>query len=152
MKFKLNYRELGILVPILAICILLFLLTADFPVESRRYPQMILIGIGLLTLIEIVSQNLKKKSTGDEQDIEKKNSPEVSRRILIVAAMCLCYVLLVDFLGFFSSTAIFSIALLYYLGIRKITTLLSVAMGLNLGVYLLFVAFLRIGMPRGFLF
>jgi len=152
MKVKINHKEVLILVPILIICVWLYSVAANFPEESRRYPQLLLIAIGAMAVIETLSKAIKMNKSVDNLEPVTKQSPAVLIRVLTVAAMCVVYVYLVDLLGFFSSTAVFSIALMYYLGLRKIKTLISVAVGLNLGVYLLFVAFLRIAMPRGILF
>jgi putative tricarboxylic transport membrane protein len=151
MKFKIDKKEVLSLGFIIAICMWLFDIAGNFPEATKAYPQMILIATITLAVIEIILKTIKLNKTDYQKPFEKK-SPAVLIRVLTVAAICVIYVFLVDLLGFFSSTAVFSFALMYYLGVRKPVTLIAVAAGLNIGVYLLFVTFLRISMPQGLLF
>jgi len=151
LKFKLDIKEVLFLGVIIAICIWLYSVAENFPEATRRYPQFILIAAVVLALIEIISKTVKSSKSERQEPVEKKSSV-VLVRVLTVAAICIMYVLLVDIFGFFSSTALFSFSLMYYLGVRKPVTLIAVAAGLNIGVYLLFVTFLRISMPQGLLF
>jgi len=150
-KLKIDIKEVLSLGVIIAVCIWLYKVAENFPEATRRYPQVILIAAIVLALIEIISKTVKSSKSDCQEPVEKKSSV-VLVRVLTVAAICIIYVLLVDIFGFFSSTALFSFSLMYYLGVRKPVTLIAVAAGLNIGVYLLFVTFLRISMPQGLLF
>lgn len=151
MKVKIDKKEILPLGAIIAICLWLYTVAGNFPEATRAYPQMIIIATVALAVIEIICKTIKSSRADSQKPVEKK-SPAVLIRVLAVAAICAIYVFLVDVLGFFSSTAIFSFALMYYLGVKKPVTLIAVAAGLNIGVYLLFVTFLRISMPQGLLF
>ena len=150
-KLKIDIKEVLSLGVIIAVCIWLYTVAENFPEAARRYPQLILIAAVVLALFEIISKTVKSSKADCQEPVEKKSSV-VLVRVLSVAAICIIYVLLVDIFGFFSSTALFSFSLMYYLGVRKPVTLIAVAAGLNVGVYLLFVTFLRISMPQGLLF
>jgi len=150
-KLKIDIKEVLSLGVIIAVCIWLYNVAKNFPEATRSYPQLILIAAIVLALIEIISKTVKSSKSDFQEPVEKKSSV-VLVRVLTVAAICIIYVLLVDIFGFFSSTALFSFSLMYYLGVRKPVTLIAVAAGLNIGVYLLFVTFLRISMPQGLLF
>jgi|GEM_PF-1156733 len=150
-RLKIDLKEIFSLGVIIAICIWLYSVAKNFPEATRRYPQLILIAAVVLALIEMILKTVRSSKADCQEPVEKKSNA-VLIRVITVASICVMYVFLVDVFGFFSSTAVFSFALMYYLGVRKPVTLIAVAAGLNIGVYLLFVTFLRISMPQGLLF
>jgi len=150
-RLKIDLKEIFSLGVIIAICIWLYSVAKNFPEATRRYPQWILIAAVVLALIEMILKTVRSSKADCQEPVEKKSNA-VLIRVITVASICVMYVFLVDVFGFFSSTAVFSFALMYYLGVRKPVTLIAVAAGLNIGVYLLFVTFLRISMPQGLLF
>jgi len=150
-RLKIDLKEIFSLGVIIAICIWLYFVAKNFPEATRRYPQLILIAAVVLALIEMILKTVRSSKADCQEPVEKKSNA-VLIRVITVASICVMYVFLVDVFGFFSSTAVFSFALMYYLGVRKPVTLIAVAAGLNIGVYLLFVTFLRISMPQGLLF
>ncbi|MBT9139341.1 MAG: hypothetical protein DDT31_01925 [Syntrophomonadaceae bacterium] len=134
MKIKIDKKEVLSLGVIIAICVWLYRVAQNFPEATRGYPQWILIGIGVLAVFEMILKTVRLSKTDYQESVAEK-SPAVLIRVLSVTAICVIYVLLVDILGFFSSTAVFSVALMYYLGVRKPMNLIAVAAGLNLGIF-----------------
>jgi hypothetical protein len=64
-------------------------------------------------------------------------------------AAIVVFILVLPYLGFTLATALFMIAAMLILGVRKPASLLSVALAVAGGGYILFIAFLNTRFPRG---
>lgn len=148
MKLKMN-KEIYLSTAIIAVCAWFYSLSQSFPLVTRRYPQGLLMIIGILAVIEMVTKTIKI-SLSNEAPIKKPITPLI--RAIIVAVMCVIYVFMLGHLGYFSSTIVFGLAFMFYLGLREPKTLIGVVVGMNLFIYLLFVVLLRVPMPQGLLF
>jgi Tripartite tricarboxylate transporter TctB family len=71
-----------------------------------------------------------------------------AQRLALVAAIVV-FILVLPYLGFTLATALFMIAAMLILGVRKPASLLSVALAVAGGGYILFIAFLNTRFPRG---
>lgn len=151
MKLKMN-KEIYLSTFIIVVCAWLYNSAQSFPMVARRYPQGLLVIIGVLAVIEMITKTfaISRLTETIEQVAKKSITPFI--RAVTVGALCLMYVFMVGNLGYFSSTIIFGFVFMFYLGLRRPTTLISVVLGMNLFIYLLFVVLLRVPMPQGLLF
>ncbi len=82
--------------------------------------------------------------------------PEISIKKLkfplLGAGIILVYAVGIAILGFFVSTAVFMVGMIYWLGYRKVWVILVTTVGLELFIYVLFVRVLYTRMPPGLLF
>jgi len=74
---------------------------------------------------------------------------ELKSRKAIVFYSMLIYIIVIPFLGFFTTSFIVFATVVYLLGGRKIAMILIVDLGLCGGMYYLFVVLLRLRVPEG---
>ena len=74
------------------------------------------------------------------------------KKVLLTTVLCVAYVALVEVVGFFVATALFMSVFMAMMGLRKPLIYIAAIVGVNLGLYLLFVWQLKVPMPIGILF
>jgi len=121
----------------------------DYPFISALYPRMLLACGFVLSGIKVVLMlRSKSKEKGvDRTAVTVETSPN-PKRMWIYLGSGILYILLMPDLGFILSSLVILIILLTLFGI-KLKTTLSVAVGTSLALYLIFVIFLGIPMPKG---
>lgn len=126
---------------LLLICTGLFYEGWSYPADSRLFP------LGLLTFLmigAIVMIVRPARASKEEQGNPKK--------VFLTTLLCVAYVALVEVLGFFVATALFMAVFMAMLGLKKPIVYIAAIVGVNLGLYLLFVWQLKVPMPPGILF
>ncbi len=131
----------------------LFPMTFKFPDTAGIFPQFILVVLfilGAYTLFYGMSETKaeRKKIEAGEQ-IESLFSWKSNKLPLLGYALIVIYILLIDVLGFFTSTTIFMIGYMLFLNMRKPLTLVLVTIGVDCFVYVLFVMQLKLNLPSG---
>ena len=127
-----------------------YYLTQEIPPEPAEFPKLVLIILMVFSLVImskgiLLSLQAKKKGQTVEQYFEKIRGP-----MFVYIALCV-YVVLIELLGFFSSTTIASAFFMFLFGMRSYTKQFLVLIGINLFIYLLFVWQLKIVLPSGIL-
>ncbi len=126
---------------LLLICTGLFYEGWRYPVDSRIFALSLLtfLMIGAIGMIVWPARAVKEER-GD------------LKMVLLTTLLCVAYVALVEFIGFFVATALFLTLFMVMLGIRRPLTYIAAIGGVNLGLYLLFVWQLKVPVPAGILF
>ena len=137
---KLNRdRVAGVI--LLLICTALFYEGWHYPADSRIFP------LGLLTFLMggaiMMIARPGRAPKGERGDPKK---------VFLTTLLCVAYVALVEVVGFFIATSIFMAVFMAMLGLRKPLVYIAAIVGVNLGLYLLFVWQLKVPMPEGILF
>jgi hypothetical protein len=132
---------------LMLVSVWLYTLTAEFPEEARTFPRLLLVLTFALAAVILV-MSLRGKT-----EVKIKISfKSVNWRPYITYAAIVLYVLAMSILGFFVSTACFLLLMMFYLGIRKTTDYLLAISSVLVFFYLLFVQFLHVPLPHGFIF
>ena len=128
-------------VVILLVCTGLFYEGWHYPTESKVFPLglLIFLMIGAVIMIARPAKALEKEQ-GD------------NKKVYLTVILCVAYVSLVDFIGYFVATALFMTAFMAMVGLRSIRLYVATIIGINLGLYLLFVWQLKVPVPMGILF
>lgn len=126
---------------LLLICTAFFYEGWHYPADSRIFPLGLLAFLMAGAIVMIVRPG--KASEGEGGDPQK---------VLWTTLLCLAYVGLVEVVGFFIATALFMTVFMAMLGLRKPVVYIAAIVGVNLGLYLLFVWQLKVPMPVGLLF
>lgn len=126
---------------ILLLCTALFYEGWRYPPDSRLYPLVLLSFLMLGAAIMVA----RPRPTSEEE----KGS---AAKALGAFAACGAYVFLVEPLGYFLATALFMLAMMAMVGLRRPLTFAVAVVGVNLGLYLLFVWQLKVPVPSGLLF
>ena len=100
-------------------------------------PLMLGIGFVLLGLWGMLSPNPQGE----------KSAPQLSRRMILVLAMVVIYVILLPVLGFVLATGLALLALTRYLGEKRLWVNLTLSFGVSVGLYLLFARLLHVLLP-----
>ena len=126
-----------------------FLLIKQLPPKAARYPYFVLGLMVFLTLLLAINTFLiKPKNTEDKEEDQFKGN--LYGQFFLIMALSAVYVILIDIIGFFVTTAI-------YLFVAMVTLKSSIKWSIVVSIlfpvflYLIFVSFLKVPVPRGFL-
>lgn len=130
-------------------CGLSYYLSFSFSGEARAYPHFMIFCLFFFSLILFVGTfiNSKKK----EKENSSKSKIDISR-ILNIGILTVAYIVLLNKIGFYSSTAIYLLCAMFLLGIKNIKLLLFVTGIFLLLLYSIFNVFLQLPKPEGILF
>ncbi|PHI12880.1 tripartite tricarboxylate transporter TctB family protein [Fusobacterium polymorphum] len=126
-----------------------FLLIKQLPPKAARYPYFVLGLMVFLTLLLAINTFLiKPKNTEDKEEDQFKGN--LYGQFFLIMALSAVYVILIDIIGFFVTTAI-------YLFVTMVALKSSVKWSIVASIlfpiflYLIFVSFLKVPVPKGFL-
>ena len=125
-----------------------FILIKQLPPKAARYPYFVLgLMVFLTLLLAINTFIIKPKNTEEEEDKFKGN---LYRQFFFVIVLSAVYVVLIDIIGFFVTTAIYLFVTMIVLK-SDIKWNIVVSILFPIFLYLVFVSFLKVPVPRGFL-
>ena len=127
-----------------------FILIKQLPPKAARYPYFVLGLMVFLTLLLAINTFLikpKPKNTEEEEDKFKGN---LYGQFFFVIVLSAVYVVLIDIIGFFVTTAIYLFVTMIVLK-SNIKWNIVVSIVFPIFLYLVFVLFLKVPVPRGFL-
>lgn len=132
---------------ILIICGTAAIITAqEYPKESRVMPTI------YSAFLIILSMFLIKRSLKDTDGKNETEEHAPYRKFFLATSAVLLYIILVRFLGFYSSTLFFLISFMFMLKAAKTVTVIVISLSTTGLIYLFFDLMLHIPIPRGFLF
>ncbi len=146
-KTRLQDMIIGILT--VAVGIWAWANTQGMPETTRHYTLCVIALFTLLGGILIIQSAVKRKVPapgGETVQIKSFVSP------LIALVLIASYALLLDKIGFFVTSAVFMVAMMLFLGYRKIVHMAITVLGMLGFIYALFVFQLHVALPAGILF
>lgn len=133
----------------------------SFNAEASIYPKGILTlfgALGLLISINGFRKTKKKNDSNNDSNEEFTYEGEESeltfsliKNPFAVILMVIVYVILLNLLGFYSATALLTIGMLLFMGIKKWTTYVYTTLGILVFINLVFEFQLGVNLPTGFL-
>ncbi|MDC7955551.1 tripartite tricarboxylate transporter TctB family protein [Fusobacterium simiae] len=127
-----------------------FVLIKQLPPKAARYPYFVLSLMLFLTIILAINTFIiKPKNTEDEKD-EETFKGILYKQFFFVIIISAIYIILIDIIGFFVTTAI-------YLFVTMVTLKSSIKWSIVVSIifpiflYLIFVSFLKVPVPKGIL-
>ena len=131
------------------ISILLTIQDFRYPAESSQFPRFLCLLMVLFSMIILV-RNIMDKTTAKAECLA--SFKEVMKIPFIVFASTAMYIFAIQYVGYFVSTVIYMFSIMSMFGQKRILPM-GVAVTVFLGViYALFVSFLGLRLPEGFLF
>ena len=127
-----------------------FLLIKQLPPKAARYPYFVLGLMAFLTLLLAINTFLIKPKNSEEDKEEDQFKGNLYGQFFLIMALSAVYVILIDIIGFFVTTAI-------YLFVTMVTLKSSIKWSIVVSIlfpvflYLIFVSFLKVPVPKGFL-
>ncbi|WP_367338280.1 tripartite tricarboxylate transporter TctB family protein [Aminivibrio sp.] len=119
---------------------------ADYPAQSRMIPYVYSTALIIFSLL-LGLKTLMKPGKKTEEDTTAKDEPIL--RVLLIGAMIFGYIMSIQVLGFYTSTALF---LIIFMGVMRAASLfvsLAVSAGTSVAVYFFFETLLNIPVPEG---
>lgn len=146
-------RELYFAAAITIVSLLLMIQSFRYPPESSDFPRFLTILMTLFSLALFAKSWLKYRSeTSENQSINLKAIIESQKTPAIVFFATGAYVAGMNYIGYFTSSVIFIIGMmLFFTRSKKWTVMIVSTAGFLVVVYALFVWFLKLRMPQGFL-
>ena len=148
---KMKKTDIGVVVFMYAVCGLFLGMSGSLSDSSRTYPLFTIALLFGLTTLYLLTMVAKAKKNGVESGKEELLEGFEGLQLFVCIALTVVYMLLIRYLGFFSATILFMLAVLLYLRVPIFATVLATAV-INLLVYLAFVKFLGVRLPGGLLF
>ena len=114
-----------------------------FPSRAAMFPKVVFVASAVVTLVWLVRATLRRPVAGN---------PIVGnwRNFGVFLVSCCAFALLVDSIGFFTSTALFAVGTALALGYRRYTHLAGYAVGFLAVLAIVFVAIFDRPLPREF--
>lgn len=137
-------RIIGIV--FIAIAIVFYVVTMDFPEKSQGYPLIMISVMTILAVMLIIQSFIKKP----EKSWKELFGHVHWKRFFFVFGSCFAYILLVNFIGFFVTTLSYLIITMVVLKANLKTILLAVPFFMLL-IFLVFSVFLKVPLPTGYL-
>lgn len=137
---------------------LFFLVQAkEFPERAALFPYLILalfLFFAVLLLITGFRKTAMRKKDIEVPTADDEESLTIGmiKMPLLILVTVTAYVVLINFLGFFVSTALFMVGILYMLKLKSLKTYVLTILFTLLFIYLLFVKLLHVFLPTGLLF
>ena len=127
-----------------------FLLIKQLPPKAARYPYFVLGLMVFLTLLLAIHTFLIKPKNTEENKEEDQFKGNLYGQFFLVIALSAVYVILIDIIGFFVTTAVYLFVTMLALK-SNIKWSIIVSILFPIFLYLVFVSFLKVPVPRGFL-
>ena len=127
-----------------------FLLIKQLPPKAARYPYFVLGLMVFLTLLLAINTFLIKPKNTEENKEEDQFKGNLYGQFFLVIVLSAVYVILIDIIGFFVTTAIYLFVTMVVLK-SNIKWSIVVSIVFPIFLYLVFVSFLKVPVPRGFL-
>ena len=127
-----------------------FILIKQLPAKAARYPYFVLGLMVFLTLLLAINTFLIKPKNAEEDKGEDQFKGNLYGQFFFIMALSAVYVILIDIIGFFVTTAIYLFVTMVILK-SNIKWNIVVSIVFPIFLYLVFVLFLKVPVPRGFL-
>ena len=127
-----------------------FILIKQLPPKAARYPYFVLGLMVFLTLLLAIHTFLIKPKNTEENKEEDQFKGNLYGQFFLVIALSAVYVILIDIIGFFVTTAVYLFVTMLALK-SNIKWSIIVSILFPIFLYLIFVSFLKVPVPRGFL-
>ena len=146
---KMQKTDIGVVGFMYAVCAFFYVYLQELPEDSQTYPMFTIALLFGLTTLYLVTMLVKAKKYGTEAgtDMFKDFAPA---QFFFCLAMVILYLLGIRFLGFFTSTTIFMVAVMLFLKVKWQHLLIAVV-SMDVMLYLAFVMFLKVTLPKGIL-
>ena len=140
--------DIGVVLFMYAVCGYFYYHMTKLKASSQTYPRFTIILLFGLTTLYLVQMIVAAKKYGVESGADKVFKDVQPGQLLICLGGAIAYVVLMYFFGFYISTVIFMAAILLYLNVPYLHTVIAIVAILAL-VYFAFGKFLGVRLPVG---
>ena len=148
---KMKKTDVGVVIFMYLVCALFLYMSQSLSETSKTYPMFTIWLLFGLTTLYLVTMFVNAGKYGVESGVKELFDGFKPAQLLFCIALTVVYMLMVKYIGFFVATIVFMFAVLHFLRVPMVASLISVAV-INLLVYFAFVKFLGVRLPAGLLF
>lgn len=148
---ELKKSDVMVVVFIYAVCLVFWWLSLDLPEEAQTYPWCLIAGLMVLNTLFLGSGLRKLRPAGLKNDLGEIFADFLKGQFWVVLLGCTVYVGGIYLIGFYLASVVFIVALLLYLKVPALHTVLTVA-ALAAVIFAAFSWFLKVPLPAGLLF
>lgn len=148
---KMKKTDIGVVGFMYAVCAFFYVYSFDLSDSSKSYPRFTIVLLFGLTTLYLVQMVLRARKFGVESGVDEIFEGFQTKQFFVSMALVLVYFFMMKFLGFFSATTIYLVAALVYLRVPVVHSVITVV-GVDVMIYLAFVLFLGVKLPKGLLF
>ena len=148
---KMKKTDIGVVGFMYAVCAFFYVYSFDLSDSSKSYPRFTIILLFGLTTLYLIQMVIKARKYGVESGIDEIFAGFLPKQFFVSIALVVVYFFMMKFLGFFSATTIYLVAALVYLRVPVVHSVITVV-GVDVMIYLAFVLFLGVKLPKGLLF
>ncbi len=145
---KMQKTDIGVVVVMYAICAYFYSMTVQLKPESQTYPTFTIALLFGLTTLYLLQMLFKAKKYGVESGVDKVFANFKPLQFFVCLGLVFVYLILMKYFGFYISTVIFMLAVLLFLRVPVLHTII-VVVAINALVYLAFTTFLGVKLPVG---
>ena len=146
---KMQKTDIGVVGFMYAVCAFFYAYLQELPEDSQTYPMFTIVLLFGLTTLYLVTMLVKAKKYGTESGTDMFKT-FVAPQFFFCLAMVILYLIGIKFLGFFTSTTIFMVAVMLFLKVKWQHLAIAVV-SMDVLLYLAFVMFLKVTLPKGIL-
>ena len=148
---KMKKTDIGVVGFMYAVCAFFYVYSFDLKKGSETYPLFTIALLFGLTTLYLINMILAAKKFGVESGVNEVFEGFMPKQFFISLALIIIYFLMMKYLGFFVSTTVFMLAALVYLKVPTLHTIIAIV-AVDVLIYLAFVQFLGVRLPKGLLF
>ena len=145
---KMRKTDLGVVAFMYLVCAYFYSQTITFKADSQTYPKFTIVLLFALTTLYLLQMVVAAKKHGVESGVQEVFKDFQAAQFFVCLLGAILYVVLMYFFGFYISTVIFMAAILLYLRVPVIPTVIAIAAIVAL-VYFAFGKFLGVKLPIG---
>ena len=148
---KMKKTDIGVVGFMYAVCAFFYVYSFELSDSSKSYPRFTIILLFGLTTLYLIQMVLRARKFGVESGVDEIFEGFQAKQFFVSFALVVIYFFMMKFLGFFSATTIYLVAALVYLRVPVVHSVITVV-GVDVMIYLAFVMFLGVKLPKGLLF
>ena len=148
---KMKKTDIGVVGFMYAVCAFFYVYSFDLKKGSETYPLFTIALLFALTTLYLINMIIAAKKHGVESGVSEVFDGFQPKQFFISLVLTIIYFLMMKYLGFFVSTTVFMLVTLIYLKVPMLHTAIAIV-AVDVLIYLAFVEFLGVRLPKGLLF
>ena len=145
---KMKKTDIGVVVFMYAVCAFFYSMCVKLKADSQTYPRFTIVLLFGLTTLYLLQMIVAAKKHGVESGVDKVFQGFKPAQFFTCLGLTVAYLVIMYFFGFYIATILFMLAVLFYLKVPVLHTVIAVA-AINLLVFLAFTTFLGVKLPVG---
>ena len=148
MPLKMKKTDIGVVVFMYLVCGFFYYHTTKLKASSQTYPMFTIILLFSLTTLYLIQMIISAKKYGVESGVDEVFKDFQAAQFFFCLSATILYLVGIYFFGFYISTVIFMAAVLLYLKVPPLQSVIAIVVIIAL-IYFAFQRFLGVKLPVG---